>query len=43
MAKNFEGTCTTFLLLHLGQLGFAAPCSLMLSSRSNVVPHFSQR
>jgi hypothetical protein len=33
----------TFLLLHFGHLTFAASCSVMVSVRSNDLPHSLQR
>jgi hypothetical protein len=41
--KTFPGTNATFLLPHLGHFGFAASCCEMVSVRSNLFPHFSQR
>ena len=37
------GTKVTFLLPHFGHCGIAASCSEMVSVRSNLFPHFSQR
>ena len=34
---------STFLLLHFGHLTFAASCSVMVSVRSNDLPHSLQR
>jgi hypothetical protein len=37
------GTKVTFLLPHFGHCGLAASCFEMVSVRSNLFPHFSQR
>jgi len=41
--KTRPGTKVTFLLPHFGHCGFTATCSEMVSVRSNLFPHFSQR
>ena len=41
--KTRPGTKVTFLLPHFGHCGFTASCSEMVSVRSNLFPHFSQR
>jgi hypothetical protein len=42
-ATNAVGTLTILSLSHFGHAGLAVPCSEMLSIRSKVSPHCSQR
>src|SRR5690606_7289978 len=42
-ATKAVGTLTTRSLPHFGQAGLAVPCSEMLSMRSKLSPHASQR
>src|SRR5918994_4724098 len=43
LAKNEVSTCSTFLLLHFGQLGALAPCSDSGSIRSKTFSQSRQR
>jgi hypothetical protein len=43
LAKNEVSTCSTFLLLHFGQLGVLAPCSDSGSTRSKTFSQSRQR
>jgi hypothetical protein len=43
LAKNEVSTCSTFLLLHFGQLGALAPCSDSGSTRSKTFLQSRQR